>query len=195
MVLTCPQHWSQVANDHFPEPHGTCSYQQGGGFVMEWRQRTLRKNIPWDKCTNTARFYTAPDTQQYREFAERFDVRNKTPKRDRLCYEAHVDWDADVVSKDEADGGDWEGTDSDDETVAAHNTERPRANEENLSDLFRNTPRFKFRPAAIIDEDLEKLSCQDPHTEILRWHYKLGHLSFRRIKRMAELGILPKKLA
>jgi hypothetical protein len=30
---------------------------------------------------------------------------------------------------------------------------------------------------------------------MLRWHYRLGHLSFQRIKRMAELGILPKKLA
>jgi hypothetical protein len=79
--------------------------------------------------------------------------------------------------------------------VAAHNTQRPRANEENLADLFQNTPGFKARPAAIIDEDLENLSCQDPQTEILRWHCRLGHLSFRRIKRMAELGILPRKLA
>jgi hypothetical protein len=79
--------------------------------------------------------------------------------------------------------------------VAAHNTDRARANEENLSDLFRNTPGIKVRPAAIIDEDLERRSCQYPQTEMLRWHYRLGHLSFRRIKRMAELGILPKKLA
>jgi hypothetical protein len=81
MVLMCPQHWSQVANDHFPEPHGTWSYQQGEEFVMEWRQRTLRKTIPWDKRTNTAQFYTAPDTRRYRAFAERFDVKNRTSKR------------------------------------------------------------------------------------------------------------------
>jgi hypothetical protein len=30
---------------------------------------------------------------------------------------------------------------------------------------------------------------------MFRWHYRLGHLSFQRIKRMEELGILPKKLA
>jgi hypothetical protein len=78
MVLMCPQHWSQVANDHFPEQHGTWSYQQGEEFFMEWRQRTLRKTIPWDKRTNTTRFYTAPDTGRYRAFAERFDVKNRT---------------------------------------------------------------------------------------------------------------------
>jgi hypothetical protein len=42
---------------------------------------------------------------------------------------------------------------------------------------------------------LEKLSYQDPQTEMLRWHYILGHLSFKRIKGMAELVILPKRLA
>jgi hypothetical protein len=66
MVLMYPQHWSQVANDHSPNPHGTWSYQQEGEFVMEWRQRTLRKTIPWDKRTGTARFYNTPDTRQYR---------------------------------------------------------------------------------------------------------------------------------
>jgi hypothetical protein len=29
MVVMCPQHWSQVANDNSPKPHGTWSYQQG----------------------------------------------------------------------------------------------------------------------------------------------------------------------
>jgi hypothetical protein len=96
----------------------------------------------------------------------------------------------------ESDGtNDRGGAESGDKTVAAHSTEQRRTNEENLSDLFQNTPVFKVRPEAIIDEDLEKISCQDPHTEMLRWHYILGHLSFRRIKIMAELGILPKKLA
>jgi hypothetical protein len=46
MVLMCPQHWSQVANDHFPEPHDTWSYHQGKEYVMEWRQCTLMKTIP-----------------------------------------------------------------------------------------------------------------------------------------------------
>jgi hypothetical protein len=163
---------------------------------MELRQRTLRKTIPWDKRTNTARFYTAPDTRQYRAFADQFDVKNKTAEQEWVCYDAHVDWDANVVTEDESDGNDdWGGAEFDDETVAVHNTERRRTNEENLSDLIRNTPGFKARPAAIIDEELERLSCQDPHTDMLRWHYRLGHLSLQRIKRMEEVGILPKKLA
>jgi hypothetical protein len=101
-----------------------------------------------------------------------------------------------VVTEGESDGtNNWGGAKYDDETVAAHNTERRRTNEENLSDLVRNTPGFKVRPEAIIDEDLERNSCQNPQTEMLRWHYRLGHMSFQIIKRMTELGILPKKLA
>jgi hypothetical protein len=109
----------------------------------------------------------------------------------------HVEWDANVVSDDDSDGYTEPGGDeSDDETVAAHNMERRRADKANLSDLMRINPGLKARPAAIIDEDLEKLSCQDPHTEILRWHYRLGgHLSFKRIKGMSDLGIRPKRLA
>jgi hypothetical protein len=144
---------------------------------MEWRKLTLRKTIPWDKRTNTARFYTAPDTRQYRAFEDQFDAKSKTAERERVCYDAHVDWEANVVTDDDPDGNDdWGGARSDDMTVAVHSTEQRRANEENLSDLVRNTPGFKDRPAVIIDEDLEKLSCQDPQTEMLIWHYRLGHL-------------------
>jgi hypothetical protein len=104
---------------------------------MEGRHRTLRKTTPWDKRTNTARFYTAPDTRQHRAFADQFDVKNRRSERERVCYNAHVDWDANVVSEEKADRtGDWGGDESDDETAAAHNTERAGSNKENLSDLF-----------------------------------------------------------
>jgi hypothetical protein len=103
-----------------------------------------------------------------------------------MCYNAHFDWEANVVSYDDSDRDtNWRGAESDDETVAAHNTERRRAHEENLSDIMRPTPGFKARPVAIIDEDLDKLACQGPQTKLLRWHYMLGHLSFKIIKGIA----------
>jgi hypothetical protein len=79
---------------------------------MEWRKLTLRKTIPWDKRTNTARFYTAPDTRQYRAFEDQFDAKSKskTAERERVCYDAHVDWEANVVTDDDPDGNDdWGG--------------------------------------------------------------------------------------
>mmetsp|Transcript_21887 Transcript_21887/g.31387 ORF Transcript_21887/g.31387 Transcript_21887/m.31387 type:complete len:702 (-) Transcript_21887:158-2263(-) len=35
----------------------------------------------------------------------------------------------------------------------------------------------------------------DPATELLHWHYRMGHLPFTRLKQMARMGILPARLA
>ena len=45
----------------------------------------------------------------------------------------------------------------------------------------------------VIPEDQEPTSL-DPHDELLRWHYRLGHLPFDRIKQLAHKGQLPKRL-
>ena len=45
----------------------------------------------------------------------------------------------------------------------------------------------------VIPEDPEPTSL-DPHNELLRWHYRLGHLPFDRIMQLAQMGQLPKRL-
>ena len=45
------------------------------------------------------------------------------------------------------------------------------------------------------DDDAQILTVETPQADLLRWHYRLRHLSFKFIKTMAEVGILPKKLA
>ena len=45
----------------------------------------------------------------------------------------------------------------------------------------------------VIPEDQEPTSM-DPNDELLRWHYRLGHLSFDRIRQLARSGQLPKRL-
>ena len=45
----------------------------------------------------------------------------------------------------------------------------------------------------VIPEDQE-LMLLNPHDELFRGHYCLGHLPFDRIKRLAEQGQLPKHL-
>ena len=51
-------------------------------------------------------------------------------------------------------------------------------------------------PAPIDEiEDPEHPEFDSPWRELLHWHRRLGHLSFTRIKHMATLGIIPKKLA
>ena len=45
----------------------------------------------------------------------------------------------------------------------------------------------------VIPEDPEP-KFLDPQDELLRWHYRLGHLPFDRIKQLANKGQLPKRL-
>ena len=45
----------------------------------------------------------------------------------------------------------------------------------------------------VIPDDQEPTSL-DPHDELLRWHYRLGHLPFERIKQLASTRQLPKRL-
>ena len=45
----------------------------------------------------------------------------------------------------------------------------------------------------VISEDTERTSL-DFHDELLRWHYRLGHLPFDRVKQLAQTGQLPKRL-
>ena len=44
-------------------------------------------------------------------------------------------------------------------------------------------------------DDAQRLTVESPQDDLLRWHYRLGYLSFKIIKAMAEVGLLPKKLA
>ena len=46
-----------------------------------------------------------------------------------------------------------------------------------------------------IFEDKDLSSAKDPQVELLRWHYRLGHLSFNIIRAMSAAGILPKRLS
>ena len=45
----------------------------------------------------------------------------------------------------------------------------------------------------VIEEDNEP-KTMDPHDELLRWHYRLGHLLFERICKLAKRGELPQRL-
>ena len=44
-------------------------------------------------------------------------------------------------------------------------------------------------------EDNVILQAETDQAELLRWHYRLNHISFKKLKSMALLGFIPKKLA
>jgi len=50
------------------------------------------------------------------------------------------------------------------------------------------------QPANVIEDEDEPLAAENPQAELLRWHYRLGHLSFARLRILALLGTIPRKL-
>ena len=56
------------------------------------------------------------------------------------------------------------------------------------------TPLVDMGPVAHVIPDDKEPTALDPHDELLRWHYRLGHLPFDRIKQLASAGQLPKRL-
>ena len=66
----------------------------------------------------------------------------------------------------------------------------PGMKEENMTDL--NT--IKTATPANIIPDTETITADDPQAELLRWHYRLGHASFKLIKLLSALAILPRRL-
>eukprot|EP00957_Ditylum_brightwellii_P047595 3615627-Ditylum_brightwellii.AAC.1 len=47
----------------------------------------------------------------------------------------------------------------------------------------------------IPDEEEEAHAAKDDQTELLQWHYCLGHLSFTKLQLLSTVGILPRHLS
>ena len=45
------------------------------------------------------------------------------------------------------------------------------------------------------DKENEVLSASDDQAELLRWHHRLGHISFSMLKWLAKNGEIPRRLA
>ena len=57
------------------------------------------------------------------------------------------------------------------------------------------TPEKPPYPKHVIDSDQELLAVGKPQAELLRWYYRLIHLTFSKINILAMLGIIPNILS
>jgi hypothetical protein len=152
---------------------------------MEWDQRKFRRTVHWDRRTNTGRMRSAPGTKHYRAFVSIHDQKQECRKHEHVAY-AHV-------IPDDRTGSDSERGKASASAEGEDNPPIVEANkkEENLTDLFQESQ----GPNIILDDDSERLAAANPQAELLRWHYRLGHMSFAKLKLMSALGILPRRLS
>ncbi len=86
-----------------------------------------------------------------------------------------------------------EGVSEDNERIKTSNLPPPPA-DENPSKAIRCGP-LTFDPSPPQEEGEDtQLAAADDQTELMHWHYRLGHLPFVKLKQLALNGEIPKKL-
>ena len=181
--ILSPQHLAQQANDHYPKEEGTGSLTTSKNITLFWSQRQFAKTVLLDPRTNVGLTTTAAGTRSYRAFCATIDTEET---KETNIFTMHV------IPND------------DDESFQPSNLVAPPAPEEEPVASPEQSPEGPFQGPMttrvdlgpipqVIPEDPEPTSL-DPHDELLRWHYRLGHLPFERVKQLARTGQLPKKL-
>jgi hypothetical protein len=87
-----------------------------------------------------------------------------------------------------------EGVLEDDEIIKTSNLPPPPADKNPSEAICRGPLTFDPSPPQEEGEDTQ-LAAADNQTELMRWHYRLGHLPFVNLKQLALNGEIPKKLA
>ena len=195
--LLSPQHWSQEAKDG----RGTWCATYFDAVELFWKQHQYVRTVYLDSATNVALIRSSPSYSGFSKFCAQAstadcDVLNEKEFMCMPCMPI-------MVSDDEED--------SDDESQAYDFPPAERRHpdipdevfDSHQVDAFENDPepwKMSFDGIGedddgphVIPED-EDVQAGTPQAELLAWHYRLGHLPFRRIQAMAKRGDLPARL-
>jgi hypothetical protein len=145
--------------------------------VLNWRGGG-KKTVPFDPSTNTPIFTTAPSSRAYRAFATTFEALEAPYYRKEtvLQYPRHYLMD-------------------DEPELAPEEFVAPPPDDDLPSQAIRRGP-LTFDPSPLTEEGEDiHLAAADDQAELMRWHYRLGHLTFAKLKQHALNGEIPKKLA
>ena len=217
--LLCPHHWAQHLNDNFPDRHGTGCTTYDDVCVLFWNQQKFKRTIKWDKRTNIAIIRSAPGFKKYSVYAaaideeQRFEcyhVRMLIDDRPSLLIPDNPEQSEEGLYRPELQDGVREASVRTTEDLLQEQLKPlqfgtkdslrgPRATPAQAIPAEFGTKDDLQGPRAIPEtamiEDDRELVYDDPQAELLRWHHRLGHLSFTTIKAMALANLLPRKLA
>lgn len=186
------QHWAQEANDNYPKPRGTWCATYADCVQLQWKQRTRTRTLPLERSgTNVATIYTAPGYSRF----EAFITQAGTSDEDLMCY------DAAIISDEEGNDRSDEMLDDEDGYDAVEHAEKDSDNTDDterkqplVTDFDLQGPTDGETTVNIITDE-EDSQYKDTSAEFLRWHHRLGHISPKKIRIMASLGYLPKRLS
>ena len=180
--ILSPQHLAQQANDHYPTAEGTGALTTSKNITLFWAQRRFTKTVPLDTNTNVGLTTTAPGAKNFRSFCATVTA----PETNQTnIFTTHIIPD-----------------DDDEESFQPQDPIEPSTQDESelnntVKNVMTDTPEISIvdmGPASHVIPDDQEPNSLDPHDELLRWHYRLGHLPFDRIRQLASQGQLPKRI-
>jgi hypothetical protein len=202
--LLSPQHWAQEVGDG-----QTWMVNGAHHCVLQWANG--QKTVPLNKSSNTPVFYAVSSSCAYQAFAGMFEAM-ETPffQREtviqipghRLLRENTEVTPEEFIAKEDLHCGatrkkssEVDKVDEEDDTFCTSNLPPPPEDITEPDASIRQRP-LTFDPSPPLDADENTpLAAADNQTELMRWHYQLGHLPFPKLKQLACNGEIPKKLA
>jgi hypothetical protein len=196
--LYSPQHVAQQANDHYPKRNGTFSISYDYYMELYWDQRSQIRTIPIHPKLNVFIMTSAPNPNSFSAFCSTVEqIDNYHTDMTSPSIQA---FNSNVISDGE----------SDDDSVGDQDNESITGIVRSTTDIGRRHPdlpnsafdRMTSEPIKepadkvhiIPNEDVE-VQASTPQARLLAWHYRLGHLPFRKIQQLAKRGDLPAALS
>jgi hypothetical protein len=188
--ILSPQHLSQehCKSKMDTMKSGTRAVVREDEVELQWANCWFKKTI----TIQEKQHQSSPGVSKYKSFAAKINTEDKQI----ACFDVHiisdnesfapVNNDKDNLSEAEEGNQNPSAT-----TIALNPTDEERLAEPNIIETFE-----EFE-AGLPCQDYEQVESEldNPIHELLHWHYKLGHESFRHLPWMARSGILPKRLA
>jgi hypothetical protein len=203
VCLLMPHHWVQEAKDHYSVPKGTKTDTNDEAMTLIWNQQKHQRIIPYHPLTNTPSFCTAPALRTYRAFVALVEAAEAQyhQREHVLQMPVRLHLDKEFTAKENVHTNilkkpimDSEGATSNDLTVQASNLSSEKGHKEEKQTTRMGPLTFDVNPELEEDKHVY-LATADNQAKLMRWHYRLGHLSFAKLKQLALNGKIPQRLA
>ena len=192
--ILSPQHLAQQADDHYPREERTGALTTRKTITLFWAQQRYAKTIPLDSKTNVGLTTTAAGARSFRAFCANIKVSETVQPN---IFTTHVIPDDDDESFQPKDPIALPNSDTEEMADAPGEIDEPMTPGSTQTTETQGQPKTTMVDLGplthVIPEEQEPTSL-DPHDELLCWHCRLGHLSFDRIRELAHMGQLPKRL-
>jgi hypothetical protein len=178
--LLSPQHWAQSMKKGNKPVQGAGSETIHNKVTLFWNQRKNKLSVPLGP-SNCATFQLAPGYAKFNAFCAEADV----DYDDEQCHPITVE-SSQVVSND---------ADDDEIVDSGSDTNEIDWSQPIDTNFDLNGPNNTDQPTTNIVDDEEDQQPTSAAAELLQYHHKFGHVSFRRLQEMAKQATIPKRLA